>query len=121
MGLWMTILDSQKTYCTHPLRRRRGATRRSVLSRARTPTSWMLSAQDATRSQRCSATPRRLCCVWVAPQFCVSPLEAKHVSQRGAHSGGSSISCKRSVRGGVGHVDLSDSSLDTEPTASKKD
>ncbi|CAB1321164.1 unnamed protein product, partial [Coregonus sp. 'balchen'] len=31
---------------------------------------------------KCPATPRRSCCVWVAPQFCVSPLEAKHVSQR---------------------------------------
>uniref|UniRef100_A0A3Q1I6R9 40S ribosomal protein S27 n=1 Tax=Anabas testudineus TaxID=64144 RepID=A0A3Q1I6R9_ANATE len=48
--------------------------------------------QDATRSQRCSATLRQLCCVWAVQPSCVSPLEAKPVSQRGAHSGGSSIS-----------------------------
>lgn len=36
----------------------------------------------ATRSQRCSAMLRQLCCVLVVQQSCVSPLEAKHVSQR---------------------------------------
>lgn len=38
--------------------------------------------QDATRSRRCSAMLRQSCCVWAALQSCVSPPEAKHVSQR---------------------------------------
>lgn len=38
--------------------------------------------QAATRSQRCSAMRRQLCCVLVVQRSCVSPLEAKHVSQR---------------------------------------
>lgn len=74
--------SSQKTCCTHPLRRRRGGTRRSVLFRVPTLTLWMWNVQDATRSRRCSATLRQSCCVWAVQQSCVSPLEAKHVSQR---------------------------------------
>ncbi|KAJ8287913.1 hypothetical protein COCON_G00005720 [Conger conger] len=81
-----------KTCCTRPPRKRRGGTKRSVWSRAPTPTSWMSSVQDATRSPQCSATLRPWCCVWAAPQCCVSPLVGKHVSQKDAHSGGSSIS-----------------------------
>lgn len=38
--------------------------------------------QAATRSQQCSATLRRSCCVLAVQQSCVSPPEAKHVSQR---------------------------------------
>lgn len=38
--------------------------------------------QDATRSRRCSVTPRQLCCALAVQQSCVSPLEAKRVSQR---------------------------------------
>lgn len=38
--------------------------------------------QDATRSRQCSATLRQLCFVLAVQQSCVSPLEAKHVSQR---------------------------------------
>uniref|UniRef100_A0A4W6FCX0 Ribosomal protein S27 n=1 Tax=Lates calcarifer TaxID=8187 RepID=A0A4W6FCX0_LATCA len=41
-----------------------------------------LPPQDATRSRRCSAMLRQSCCVWAVQQSCVSPLEAKHVSQR---------------------------------------
>ena len=41
-----------------------------------------LSPQDATRSPRCSATLRQLCCVWAVQQSCVSPPEARRVSQR---------------------------------------
>lgn len=110
--------SSQKTCCTHPLRRRRGGTRRSVLFRAPTLILWMLNVQvwctpisslivmsehsssrvwslqgingwhcfcglqDATRSRRCSAMLKQSCCVWAVQQSCVSPLEAKHVSQR---------------------------------------
>lgn len=37
--------SSQKTCCIHPLKRRRGGTRRSVLFRVPTRTSWMWSVQ----------------------------------------------------------------------------
>lgn len=45
-------------------------------------TSFLSVFQVATRSQQCSATLRQLCCVLVVQRSCVSPLEAKHVSQR---------------------------------------
>lgn len=45
--------------CTHPRKRRRGSTRRSAWCRAPTPTSWTLSARDATKSPPSSATHRR--------------------------------------------------------------
>lgn len=38
-------VSSQKTCCTHPLRRRRGGTRRNVLSRVPTLTLWMWNVQ----------------------------------------------------------------------------
>lgn len=108
--------SSQKTCCTHPLRRKRGGTRRSVLFRVPTLTSWMWNVQDATRSRQCSATLRQSCCAWAVQQSCVSPLEAKHVSQRGAHSGGSSTSCSSlelKGRGGDGPVDISSNAPET--------
>lgn len=63
--------------------------------------------QDATRSRQCSATLRQSCCVLAVQQSCVSPLEAKHVSQRvsinlpntvqlqGSPTGGFEVECIR--------------------------
>merc|ERR1712126_252147 len=60
--------------CCIPLPKRRNAdTRRRDWFRVLTPTSWMSNVLDATRSPRCSATPRRGCCAWAAPQSSVSP------------------------------------------------
>lgn len=46
----------------------------------------MLNVQDATRLPQFSATPRRWCYVWDAPQCCASPQGEKPDSQRAVPS-----------------------------------
>lgn len=80
--------SSQKTCCTHPLRRRRGGTKRSVLFRAPTRTLWMLNVQV------------QFLWSYINTVYYWSWLSFIHLSLRGKNVtsfGGSVVSCVLSV------------------------